>query len=103
MQDVGHLSAGLSSSPDTPGKKDRNSRKQCPYCNKGTIVDLVTGGGGSEQDIEVTHTKVRFLLSLTFQEVNYWAIVLNRVQIPWQVFQRVIGSHMKMDSLTRRG
>ena len=23
------------SSPDTPGKKERNSRKQCPYCNKG--------------------------------------------------------------------
>jgi len=22
------------SSPDTPGKKERNSRKQCPYCNK---------------------------------------------------------------------
>ena len=27
------------SSPDTPGKKERNSRKQCPYCNKGgTLV-----------------------------------------------------------------
>ena len=26
------------SSPDTPGKKERNSRKQCPYCNKGTAV-----------------------------------------------------------------
>ena len=22
------------SSPDTPGKKERNSRKQCPYCHK---------------------------------------------------------------------
>ena len=26
------------SSPDTPGKKERNSRKQCPYCNKGGTV-----------------------------------------------------------------
>lgn len=34
MQDVGQLSQGLSSSPETPGKKDRNSRKQCPYCTK---------------------------------------------------------------------
>ena len=30
-------SSGISShsSPDTPGKKERNSRKQCPYCHKG--------------------------------------------------------------------
>jgi hypothetical protein len=35
MQDVGQMSGGMSSSPDTPGKKDRNSRKQCPYCTKG--------------------------------------------------------------------
>ena len=26
------------SSPDTPGKKERNSRKQCPYCNKGAAT-----------------------------------------------------------------
>ena len=26
------------SSPDTPGKKERNSRKQCPYCNKGPVI-----------------------------------------------------------------
>ena len=26
------------SSPDTPGKKERNSRKQCPYCHKGMNV-----------------------------------------------------------------
>ena len=35
---VGGLStSGISahSSPDTPGKKERNSRKQCPYCQKG--------------------------------------------------------------------
>ena len=25
----------MTGSPETPGKKDRNSRKQCPYCNKG--------------------------------------------------------------------
>jgi len=34
---VGGLStSGISShsSPDTPGKKERNSRKQCPYCQK---------------------------------------------------------------------
>jgi len=34
---VGALStSGISShsSPDTPGKKERNSRKQCPYCHK---------------------------------------------------------------------
>jgi len=30
---VGQLGS-LSNSPETPGKKDRNSRKQCPYCNK---------------------------------------------------------------------
>ena len=30
------------SSPDTPGKKERNSRKQCPYCNKGRITQPVT-------------------------------------------------------------
>merc|ERR1711962_1008312 len=24
----------ITGSPETPGKKDRNSRKQCPYCNK---------------------------------------------------------------------
>ncbi len=45
MQDVGQMSGGMSSSPDTPGKKDRNSRKQCPYCTKGQpvirIVSLV--------------------------------------------------------------
>lgn len=40
IQQVGNHSvgqgviSGLSSSPETPGKKDRNSRKQCPYCNK---------------------------------------------------------------------
>ena len=28
------------SSPDTPGKKERNSRKQCPYCNKGTAKSV---------------------------------------------------------------
>ena len=27
----------LNSSPDTPGKKDRNARKQCPYCHKGEL------------------------------------------------------------------
>ena len=31
---VGHM-GGLTGSPETPGKKERNSRKQCPYCNKG--------------------------------------------------------------------
>ena len=38
MQDVGNHSGlgGMGGgSPETPGKKDRNSRKQCPYCNKG--------------------------------------------------------------------
>jgi hypothetical protein len=39
MQDVGQMSGGMSSSPDTPGKKDRNSRKQCPYCTKGQPVN----------------------------------------------------------------
>ena len=39
--------SGISShsSPDTPGKKERNSRKQCPYCHKGnTIRPLLTLG-----------------------------------------------------------
>ena len=38
---VGGLStSGISShsSPDTPGKKERNSRKQCPYCQKGKYI-----------------------------------------------------------------
>ena len=39
---VGPLStSGISShsSPDTPGiKKERNSRKQCPYCHKGELL-----------------------------------------------------------------
>ena len=40
---VGGLStSGISShsSPDTPGKKERNSRKQCPYCQKGEATFL---------------------------------------------------------------
>merc|ERR1719174_1576457 len=34
MQDVSNTQVSSHSSPDTPGKKDRNSRKTCPYCNK---------------------------------------------------------------------
>merc|ERR550539_2379498 len=34
MQDVSNTQVSSHSSPDTPGKKERNSRKQCPYCNK---------------------------------------------------------------------
>lgn len=42
MQDVGNHSGmgGMGGSPETPGKKDRNSRKQCPYCNKGIYFVL---------------------------------------------------------------
>ena len=41
---VGALSSSLTShtSPDTPGKKERNSRKQCPYCHKGNIIYMVS-------------------------------------------------------------
>ena len=49
MQDVGQLSQALSNSPDTPGKKDRNSRKQCPYCTKGE--DLPMYGTGTVSKI----------------------------------------------------
>ena len=34
MQDVSNTQVSSHSSPDTPGKKERNSRKQCPYCHK---------------------------------------------------------------------
>lgn len=34
MQDVSNTAISSHSSPDTPGKKERNSRKQCPYCHK---------------------------------------------------------------------
>lgn len=34
MQDVSNTQISSHSSPDTPGKKERNSRKQCPYCHK---------------------------------------------------------------------
>ena len=44
MQDVGQLSQALSNSPDTPGKKDRNSRKQCPYCTKGEDLPMYGTG-----------------------------------------------------------
>ena len=33
-QDVSNTQISSHSSPDTPGKKERNSRKQCPYCHK---------------------------------------------------------------------
>ena len=44
-QDLCQLNSGISShsSPDTPGKKERNSRKQCPYCHKGEISDIPRG------------------------------------------------------------
>merc|ERR1719458_1247058 len=34
MQDVSNTQVSSHSSPDTPDKKERNSRKQCPYCHK---------------------------------------------------------------------
>ena len=41
MQDVttplSNTQISSHSSPDTPGKKERNSRKQCPYCHKGYL------------------------------------------------------------------